>query len=183
MDTHRSFLGIRMMDRVPNARIMELCGVKKGLDERIDEGVFQWFAHVERMERGIIAKRVYLGEFAGILSAGRPRKRWLDTVMECLKERCLDVRQARWLWFLGGGECIGHSPEDEPLTLTRCHSLGMAQLYEALERRKPGCGRAYNLKGIKGKFFCFSSFLSFVSFIMLLISWHDSCRPYGGGRR
>ena len=26
------------MDRLPNARIRELCGVKKGLDERIDEG-------------------------------------------------------------------------------------------------------------------------------------------------
>ena len=32
-------LGIRRMDRVPNAWIRELCGVKEGLDERIDEGV------------------------------------------------------------------------------------------------------------------------------------------------
>ena len=78
MDTHRSFLGIRMMDRVPNARIMELCGVKKGLDERIDEGVFQWFAHVERMERGIIAKRVYLREFSSSSSAGKARKEEVD---------------------------------------------------------------------------------------------------------
>ena len=33
------------MDRIPNARIMELCRVKKGLDERIDEGlegVLRW---------------------------------------------------------------------------------------------------------------------------------------------
>ena len=35
----RGLLGIRKMDRVPNAQIRELCGVKKGLDERIDEGV------------------------------------------------------------------------------------------------------------------------------------------------
>ena len=35
----RELLGIRRMDRVPNARIRELCGVKKGLDERIDEGM------------------------------------------------------------------------------------------------------------------------------------------------
>ena len=53
------------MDRVPNPRIRELCRVKKGLDERIDEGVFRWFPHVERMERVMIAKRVYVGEFAG----------------------------------------------------------------------------------------------------------------------
>ena len=80
MDILRGLLGITRMDRVPNARIRELCGVKKSRDERIDEGVLRWFAHVERMERGAIAKRLYVGEFADSRSAGRPRKRWLDTV-------------------------------------------------------------------------------------------------------
>ena len=45
------------MDRVPNARVKELCGVKKGLDERIEESVLRWFGHVERMERGMISKK------------------------------------------------------------------------------------------------------------------------------
>ena len=49
MDNLRGLLCIRRMDRVPNARIRELCGEKKGLDKRIDEGVFRWFGHVERM--------------------------------------------------------------------------------------------------------------------------------------
>ena len=49
--------------------------MKKGLDERIDEGVLRWFGHVERMERDIIAKRVYVGECAGSRSVGKPRKR------------------------------------------------------------------------------------------------------------
>ena len=31
MDNLRGLLGIRRMDKVPNARIRELCGVKKGL--------------------------------------------------------------------------------------------------------------------------------------------------------
>ena len=35
------------MDRAPNARIRELCGVKKGLDERIGEGVLSWLGHME----------------------------------------------------------------------------------------------------------------------------------------
>ena len=38
------------MDRAPNARIRELCGVTKWVDEKIDEGVLRWFGHVERME-------------------------------------------------------------------------------------------------------------------------------------
>ena len=48
------------------------------------------------------------------------------------------------------GECMGRKLGDEPLTLMRCHSCGMAQVYEALWW-KSVCGRAYNLKGIKGK--------------------------------
>ena len=164
MDNLRGMLGIMRMDRVPNARIRELCGMKKGLDERIDAGVLRWFAHVERMEKDRIAKRVYVGECAGSRSAGRPRKRWLDIVKECLKKRGLDVRKTRrrvqdrseWRRFVRG-ECMGYSSGDEPLTLTRCHSCGMPKLYEVLEGWKAVCGRAYNLKVIKGKIFCFSS--------------------------
>ena len=57
MDNLRVLLGIRRMDGVPNSRIMELCEVTKGVDERIDEGVLRWFGHVERVEKDMIAKR------------------------------------------------------------------------------------------------------------------------------
>ena len=56
-----TLLGVRRMDRVLNTRIRELCGVKKVLDEEIGEGVPRWFTHVERGERGMIAKRFYVG--------------------------------------------------------------------------------------------------------------------------
>ena len=95
VDNLRGFLSIRRRDRIRNARIRELCGVRKGLDERIDEGVLRWFGHVERMERDRIAERVYVGECAGSRSVGRLRKRWIDTVKECLRKKGLDVRQAR----------------------------------------------------------------------------------------
>ena len=55
MDNLKRLLGIRRMDRVPNARIKELCGMKKGLGGRIDE--------------------VYAGECAGSRSVGRSWKR------------------------------------------------------------------------------------------------------------
>ena len=41
MDNLRGLLGIRRMDRIPNVWIRELCGVKTGIDERIDEGVLR----------------------------------------------------------------------------------------------------------------------------------------------
>ena len=49
MDNLRGLIGITKMDKVPNTRIKELCGVMKGIDERI-EGVLRLFGHVERME-------------------------------------------------------------------------------------------------------------------------------------
>ena len=48
------------MDKVTNARIIELCDVSKGVDERNDEGVLRWLGHVEIMENDRIAKRVYV---------------------------------------------------------------------------------------------------------------------------
>ena len=69
-------------------------GVTKGVDENIDEGVLRWFGHVERIENDKIAKRVYVGECPASRSVGRPLKRWIDTVKDCLKNRGLDVRQA-----------------------------------------------------------------------------------------
>ena len=37
MDNLVGLRGIRRMDRVPNARIRELCGATKGVDEKIEE--------------------------------------------------------------------------------------------------------------------------------------------------
>ena len=39
--------------------------------------------------------REYLGVCAGSRSVGRPRKRWIGTMKECLRKSGLDVRQAR----------------------------------------------------------------------------------------
>ena len=70
-------------------------GMKKGLDERIDEGMLWCFGHVERMESDRIAKRIYVGECAGSRSVVRPRKKLIDTVKECIRKTGLDVMQAR----------------------------------------------------------------------------------------
>ena len=65
---------------------------------------------MERMERDMIGKGVYVGEGAGSRSVGRSRKRWINTVGERLKKRGLDIRQARrmvqdrseWGWLVRG---------------------------------------------------------------------------------
>ena len=78
MDKIRSLLGIRRMDRVPNARIRELCGMAKGMIERTEEDVLHWFSHAERMENDRNAKKLFVGEFVSSRSAGQPRKGAVD---------------------------------------------------------------------------------------------------------
>ena len=62
IDNLRGLLGIRRKDRIPNAWVRELCGVKKGVVQRIDKGVLRWFGRVETMQRDRIADRVFVGE-------------------------------------------------------------------------------------------------------------------------
>ena len=85
MDNLRGLLGIRRMDKVPNAQIRKLCRGMKGVDEKIDEGVLQWFSHVEMIENDRNTKKVYVGVCAGSRSVGGRPKRWIDTMKECLK--------------------------------------------------------------------------------------------------
>ena len=82
MNNLRDLLGTSRSDRIPNARIRELCGMKKGLDEKINECFLRWFGYVKRMEKDRIAKRVYGGECADSHSVGGPRNRWINTVKD-----------------------------------------------------------------------------------------------------
>ena len=65
MDNFRGLLGIKRMDKVPNARKKELCGETIGVGGKIDGGVLRWFGHVERVENDRIAKSFYVGVCAG----------------------------------------------------------------------------------------------------------------------
>ena len=50
---------------------------------------------IERISNSRIARRVYERECAGSRLLGRPRKRWIDSVNDCLKKRGLNIRQAK----------------------------------------------------------------------------------------
>ena len=43
MDNHKGVLGVRRIDKMRNERIRKLCGVKKGINERINESTLRWF--------------------------------------------------------------------------------------------------------------------------------------------
>ena len=58
IDNFRCLLGIKRINRMPDALVRELSGVKKGEDERHGECVLQWFGHVETKGNSKIAKMV-----------------------------------------------------------------------------------------------------------------------------
>ena len=74
------------------------------------------------------------------------------------------------------GECMGWSPGDEPLTLMRCLSCGLQELYETLETH---LWPSLQFKGHKGEIFFFFLELFFL-FYCSSFSWHDACRVCGG---
>ena len=82
---------------------------KVTVNERIDEGVLRWFGHMERMENERIAKRVYVGKCASSRSVGKPRKRWIDIVKDCLRKRsgyqASKENGGEWLGFVRGNAC------------------------------------------------------------------------------
>src|SRR5678815_1717427 len=95
MDNLRGVLCVRRIDKMRNEHIRELCGVKKGVNERINECMLRWFGHVERMNDNRLVKRMYSGECVGNRPVGRPKKKWIESVKECLQERNVSLAEAR----------------------------------------------------------------------------------------
>src|SRR5678815_4314459 len=124
MDNLRGVLGVRRIDKMRNERIREMCGVKKWVNERINESMLRWYGHVKRMNDSRLVKRMYSGECVGNRPAGRQKKKWIEAVKECLQERNVSFAEARrkvhdrrecWGVVRGYG-CGPPVPGDEPYT-------------------------------------------------------------------
>ena len=57
---------------------------------------------VERMNNGLIAKRVHVGKCTGSESIGCSRKRWTNILKDCLKNEV--IKQGEWRMIGGTGE-------------------------------------------------------------------------------
>src|SRR5678815_388375 len=97
-----------------NERIRELCGVKKG----INGSTLRWFGHVERMDDSRLVKRMD----SGVCVGNRPKKKWIESVKECLEKRNVSLAEARrkvhnrseWRGFVRGFGCSPPGLRDEP---------------------------------------------------------------------
>ena len=89
----RNICGVRWFDRVSNVRVREMCGNKKSVVERAEEGVLKWFGHMERMSEERLTKKIYVSEVEGTRRRGRPIWMWKDGVKGILSGRGLSMQE------------------------------------------------------------------------------------------
>ncbi len=82
------------MDGVSNESVYERFGMchvgerkKCGMVEEVKRQMLKWFGHMERIEEGKMARRVYVSEIEGGNVRGRPPVKWRDRVQEYVRER------------------------------------------------------------------------------------------------
>ena len=61
----------------------------------MDQGVLQWFGHVERMGEERLVRKVYESYVRGTRCKGRPRVCWLNEVKRALRERGLGIQETK----------------------------------------------------------------------------------------
>ena len=84
----RLMRGKTRRDRIRNEKFREEVGVTPVL-HKIDAAQLRWLGHLERMDRGRIAKRRWEWTPRNKRPVGRPRKRWMDAVKETLERHNL----------------------------------------------------------------------------------------------
>ena len=62
---------------------------------RADQRILRWFAHVERMDEHIMARRVLMAEISGGRVRRRPKLGWMDGVKVALGNKRMSVEAAR----------------------------------------------------------------------------------------
>ena len=95
MDCLRSICDLRRLDRVPNTEVHRRSGKEVTVGAKMDQSVLRWFGHVERMDEERLMRRVYQSDGEGTKRRGRPRKGWLDGVLNVLNEKVLNIQRAR----------------------------------------------------------------------------------------
>ncbi len=66
----RSMCAVTQMDQVRNDEMRT--GVVKELAEQAEQGVLQWFGHLERMEEECLVKKITRSDLRGLRPRGRP---------------------------------------------------------------------------------------------------------------
>ena len=89
----RGLLNRSRREKIRNEVTREELGQKDTIVDRIRRRRLTWYGHVIRMENERIPAKVLHGEVEGLRSRGRPRKKWIDNVLEDIKDKGWEIRK------------------------------------------------------------------------------------------
>ena len=95
MKALRAISGVSIWDRVRNEEVRRRCGENVRIEDKAESGILRWFGHVERMDEGRLAKKVYGATVGGYRHRGRPPCRWIDSVRTSLSKRNLSMEEGK----------------------------------------------------------------------------------------
>lgn len=88
----RGIIGKTRRDKIRNVDIRDRIGFPK-LQDSIETSKLKWYGHMMRMEEDRVPKRIFMEKIPGRRPRGRPRKRWMDTVVESIEKRGVKVKE------------------------------------------------------------------------------------------
>ena len=80
--------GVTKIDKIRNERIRGTTKVTEA-SKKLQEKRLQWYGHVMRREEEYVGRRVIEMEVQGTRNRGKPKRRFMDSVKEDLKEKGL----------------------------------------------------------------------------------------------
>ena len=84
----RWMCGVTKLDKIRNERIRGTTKVTEA-SKKLQEKRLQWYGHVMRREEEYVGRRVIEMEVQGTRNRGKPKRRFMDSVKEDLKEKGL----------------------------------------------------------------------------------------------
>ena len=88
----RLIRGVSLRDRMRSELVRRELGVEPVL-ECVERNQLRWFGHVKRMREGERLREMMDWRPEGRRPAGRPRKRWMDSVAEAVQRRGKTVEE------------------------------------------------------------------------------------------
>ena len=86
--------GVTKRDRIRNKDIFSRLNCQKDVVEKVQQRRMRYFGHISRMDNERYPKIALNGYVHGLRTKGRPKKRWLDTVVKDCQERGLNIHDA-----------------------------------------------------------------------------------------
>jgi hypothetical protein len=94
MNALRRSSRILRKERIINVTIREQIGLEETIIKEIEQDQLTWCGHVQRMAEGRLPKIALKWMPKQTRSRGRPKKNWMESIRQTMKER--NLKESQW---------------------------------------------------------------------------------------